>query len=125
MTVIRSKKGQYGLATEPAGKQKVYRGAYSADFDEGNLMGEGAKLWGQTSGPGLDPAMLNYNPAETVADHRAGRTGKNTLTPHAQEFDLDTVAPRGSVSPEYHKSGGFSAPVSKSDSHPRYRKQAK
>ena len=125
MTIIRTKKGQYGPATAPERKQSVYKGAYSPDFDESNLMGSDAKLWGQTSGPGYDPAMSYYNPAETAADHRAGKTGKNTQVPHAQEFQDDTVAPHGAVSPDYHVMGGFPGPVSKSSNHPRYRKQPK
>src|SRR5262245_59625366 len=102
--------GRFG--TKP-GRQSVYRGAYSSDFsqvgkDTCNLMAGGRD---------------GYNPADTIEELRAGKTSQNTQTPAPFRFQDDTVDVNDGINMDTHVRGGFSAEVSRSSNHPKYKRQ--
>ena len=66
-----------------------------------------------------------YNPADTVAEARAGKFSKNIQQPVPFSFDGDTIDVDSGVSPATHRRGGFPSSVSTSKNHPGYKDQPK
>ena|SRR5262249_37838150 len=96
------------MAIYKKGRDKPYNGPYSKDFEESKVIGLGRDT---------------YNPADTVAEARAGKFSKNTQTPAPFSFQDDTVDVDSGIAPATHIRGGFPSAVSKSSNHPGYKRQ--